>query len=95
MITKWIKIFQQWMERRQKMRNAMEEAKGYEYATKLYWGGTPERLIEQEISDRIFFSGGTGYFEKGMLGFLRNVKEVDLVYQVGKEEREIRGYGHE
>ena len=44
MITNWIKIFQQWMERRQKMRNALEEAKGYEYATKLYWGGTPERL---------------------------------------------------
>ena len=95
MITDWTKKFSQWMERRQKRRDALEEARGYEHATRLFWRGTPEHLIEQEIRDRIFFSRGTGHFEKGMYGFLRNVKEMNLVYQAREEEREIRGYGYE
>ena len=74
------------------MRNAMEEARDMSMPPNSIGEETPERLIEQEISDRIFF-WGTGYFEKGMLGFLRNVKESWSC--LSSRRKMIRGYGYE
>lgn len=68
-------------------RNAQEEYRGYEHAMKSIFSGIPVELVEQEVDDRLYFSKGSGHFEKGMLRFLENKKAMDLVFQAGKERR--------
>ena len=62
-------------------RNAQEEYRGYEHAMKSIYRGIPVNLVEQEIDDRIYFSRGSGHFEKGMLKFLENKKTMDKAFQ--------------
>lgn len=62
-------------------RNAQEEYRGYEHAMKSIYSGIPVNLVEQEIDDRIYFSRGSGHFEKGMLKFLENKKAMDKAFQ--------------
>ena len=67
-------------------RNTQEEYRGYEHAMKSIFSGIPVELVEQEVDDRIYFSKGSGHFEKGMLRFLENKKAMDLVFQAGREK---------
>lgn len=68
-------------------RNAQEEYRGYEYAMKSIYRGISIERVKQEIEDRIYFSRGSGHFEKGMLRFLENKKAMDLVFQAFQERR--------
>lgn len=72
-----------------KKRNTQEEYRGYDHAMKAIFKGVPVELVEQEVEDRIYFSGGSGHFEKGMLRFLENKKAMDIAFQ------ERRNHEHE
>jgi hypothetical protein len=89
MIAKLMHHVRKWIEEREQRRNAKEEYRGYEYAMRSIFQGIPVRLVEQEVEDRIYFSRGSGHFEKGMLNFLENKKGMDLVFQ------ERRNHEHE
>jgi len=64
-----------------KKNNAQEEYLGYDYAKKAVFKGVPVEVVEQEVEDRIYFSRGSGHFEKGMLKFLENKKAMDKAFQ--------------
>ena len=89
MIAKLMHHVRKWIEGREREREVNEEFKGYFHAMKSIYRGIPVSLVEQEIDDRIYFSRGSGHFEKGMLKFLENKKAMDKAFQ------ERRNYGHE
>ena len=78
---------EEWFKRRKRKRNAQEEYQGYEYVMKAIYRGIPIEEVKQEIQYRIYFSRGSGHFEKGMLRFLENKKAMDLVFQAFQERR--------
>lgn len=81
MIAKLMHHVREWIEERKREREVDEEFKGYFHARKLAERGTPLNMVEQEIDDRIYFSRGSGHFEKGMLKFLENKKTMDKAFQ--------------
>lgn len=89
MIAKLMHHVRKWIEEREREREVDEEFKGYFHARKLSEKGIPLNMVEQEVEDRIYFSRGSGHFEKGMLNFLENKKVMDKAFQ------ERRNYGHE
>lgn len=87
MIAKLMHHVREWFERRKRKRNAQEEYRGYEHVMKAIYRGIPIEEVKQEIQYRIYFSRGSGHFEKGMLRFLENKKAMDLVFQAFQERR--------
>lgn len=85
MIAKLTHHVRKWIEEKKREKEVNEEFNGYIHARKLSERGAPTYMIEREVEDRIYFSRGSGHFEKGMLKFLRNKKAF----------QERRDYGHE
>ena len=92
MIAKLMHHVRKWIEERKREREVDEEVKGYFHARKLSKRGASFNMIEQEVEDRIYFSRGSGHFEKGMLNFLENKKAMDKAFHAGRERR---NHGHE
>lgn len=89
MIAKLMHYVRRWIEERKWEGEMDEEFKGYFHARKLSEKGVRTSEIEQEVEDKIYFSRGSGHFEKGMLNFLETKKAMDIVFQ------ERRNHGHE
>lgn len=81
MIAKLMHHVREWIEERKLEREISEEVKGYFHARELSERGVRTSEIEQGVEDRIYFSRGSGHFEKGMLKFLENKRAMDKAFQ--------------